>query len=94
MEKCIMNDNPPYWRNFRFQGSHRHEIFFGKNRKKSIEDGLVVFLEPKLHNMSNLGVHFNKEFDKTLKEAGQMIWMTYYNKTSEDFRKRYGRNYL
>lgn len=94
IEYCIMNDNPPYWRNKRFPGSHRHEIFFGKNRKKSIEDGLVVFLEPKMHNMSKNGVHFNWEFDMTLKEAGQMIWMTHYKKTSDDFRKRYGKNYL
>lgn len=93
-EYCIMNDNPPWWRNKRFQGSHRHEIFFGKNRKKSIEDGLVVFLEPKMHNMSKDGVHFNSEFDLTLKEAGQMVWMTYYKKTSDDFRQRYGKNYL
>lgn len=28
-EKCIMSDNPPYWRNFRFNGSERHEIYFG-----------------------------------------------------------------
>ena len=50
MEKCIMNDNPPLWRNFRYNGSERHEIFEGRtgNRKKSIEDGLVIFLSPKL----------------------------------------------
>ena len=89
-----MNDNPPYWRNTRFPGSHRHEIFFGKNRKKSIEDGLVVFLKPELHNMSKKGVHFNKDFDLKLKETGQYIWQKYYNKTTEDFIKRYGKNYL
>ena len=93
-EFCIMNDNLPYWSNKRFQGSHRHEIFFGKNRKKSIEDGLVVFLTPELHNMSNMGVHFNWEFDQKLKETGQMIWMSHYHKTSDDFRQRYGKNYL
>lgn len=93
-EFCIMPDNPPYWRNTRFQGSHRHEIFFGKNRKKSIEDGLVVFLTPELHNMSNLGVHFNADFDLKLKEEGQLAWKKYYDATNEDFIKRYGKNYL
>jgi len=94
-EFCIMDDNPPYWRNYRETGLHRHEIFFGTaNRKKSIEDGLVVFLTPKMHNMSNKGVHFNKEFDNELKQTGQAKWCEYYNKTNEDFIKRYGRNYL
>lgn len=94
-EKCIMNDNPPIWYNKRFQGSHRHEIFYGvKNRKKSIEDGLVVFLRPELHNASSLGVHFNKELDLELKQAGERKWCEYYNKTPDEFRQRYHKNYL
>ena len=94
-EFCIVDDNPPYWRNHRTNGLVRHEIFYGvRNRKKSIEDGLVVFLTPRMHNMSNQGVHFNKEFDNQLKQLGQKAWMEYYNKTTNDFIKRYGRNYL
>ena len=93
-EFCIMPDNPPKWRNVRFNGSHRHEVMFASNRKKSIEDGLVVFLEPKLHNMSQQGVHFNREFDLELKRVAQKIWCKYYNKTKEDFIKRYHKNYL
>jgi len=93
-EKCIMNNNPPKWYNYRFKGSHRHEIFFGSNRKKSIEDGLVVFLEPRLHNMSKEGVHFNKNFDLELKKVAQKTWCEYYNKTKDDFIRRYGRSYL
>jgi len=94
-EFCIMDDNPPYWRNYRETGLHRHEIFFGTaNRKKSIEDGLVVFLEPKMHNGSNMGVHYNKQFDKQLKQAGEDRWIEYYGKTKEEFRERYGRNYI
>ena len=94
-EYCIIEDNPPYWRNYRLPGLHRHEIFYGtSNRKKSIEDGLVVYLAPEMHNMSNKGVHFNKSFDNELKRVGQTTWMTYYNKSEEDFRKRYGKNYI
>lgn len=53
----------------RFEGSHRHEVFFGTgNRQKSIKLGLVVFLTPEMHNMSNYGVHFNKAFDYELKQ--------------------------
>ena len=89
-----MNDNPPLWRNFRFNGSHRHECIFGKNRQKSIDDGLVVFLTPELHNMSNKGVHFNKEFRDMMQQEAQRRWMEYYNKSIDDFIKRYGKNYL
>ena len=94
-EFCIMDDNPPRWYNHREPGLVRHEVFFGrKNRQKSIEDGLVVFLTPFNHNMSNYGVHFNAGFDEELKQIGQKKWMEYYNKTEEDFIERYGRNYL
>ena len=90
-----MNDNPPLWRNFRFNNSHRHEVFFGtRNRQKSIDDGLVVYLTPELHNMSNKGVHFNKEFRDKMQQEAQRRWMQYYNKSIDDFRNRYGKNYL
>lgn len=94
-EFCIMPDNPPLWRNKRFEGSHRHEVFYGTaNRKKSIEDGLVIFLSPELHNMSNMGIHFNHEFDKWAKMVAQLAWTEYYNKTVDDFRQRYGKSWL
>lgn len=90
-----MNDNPPLWRNKRFIGLHRHEVFFGvRNRQKSIDDGLVVFLTPELHNMSKKGVHYNKDFRDIMQKQAQMIWMLHYNKSTEDFIKRYGKNYL
>lgn len=94
-EFCIMPDNTPIWRNHRVEGTHRHEIFYGTaNRKKSIEDGMVIFLRPQLHNMSNAGIHFNKEFDLEVKQAAERRWLEYYGGTIEDFIKRYGRNYL
>lgn len=90
-----MPDFPPIWRNHREEGLHRHEIFFGTvNRKKSIDDGLVIFLTPELHNMSDVGIHFNHEFDLMVKKAAQRVWMDYYGKTVEDFRKRYGKSWL
>lgn len=74
---------------------HRHEVFFGtRNRQKSIDDGLIVFLRPEMHNASKVGVHFNREFDLYLKQIAERAWLEYYDKTTEDFIKRYGRNYL
>ena len=95
-EFCIM----PYdvrWSTRRFEGSHRHEIFGGfssGNRDKSIEDGLVIFLRPEDHNMSNKGIHFNKEFDLYAKRKAQLRWMEFYGKTEEQFRERYGKSWL
>lgn len=96
MEKCIMNDNPPFWRNYRFSGSERHEVFEGRtgNRKKSIEDGLVIFTTPQLHRTGKLSIHLSpKQWEETtqMQKISVEIWCKYYNKTEEDFRERYGK---
>lgn len=95
-EFCIMPSNLPYWDNKRFFGSHRHEAFFGvRNRQKSIDDGLIVFLTYENHEGTN-GVHGKKGhyLDNMIKVEAEIAWLKYYNKTIEDFIKRYGRNYL
>lgn len=95
-EFCIMRDNPPYWRNKRFNGSHRHEVFYGtRNRKKSIEDGLIVFLTYENHEGTN-GVHGKNGhiLDLMLKQEAEKTWLIYYNKTINEFIERYGKNYL
>lgn len=93
-EFSIMPPSPLY-KTHRETGLVRHEVFFGTaNRKKSIELGLVVFLTPKMHNMSNEGVHFNREFDLKLKRIGQEVAMKYYNWSINDFIDEFGKNYL
>lgn len=89
-----MDNNYPMWANYRFTNSHKHHIMGGAYRKKSDEDGLVIFLTPELHNMSNQGIHFNKWFDNYAKKEAQKKWMAYYNKTVDDWVARYGHNYL
>lgn len=76
------------------QNIHTHEVFFGKNRQKSIEDGCCVYLCGRHHNQSRQGVHFNKELDISLKKLMETSWLKYYDATIDDFIKRYGRNYL
>ena len=73
---------------------HTHEVFFGKNRKKSIEDGCCVYLCGKHHNQSNEGVHFSHDLDLKLKIAMEKAWLKEYDKTIEDFIERYGKNYI
>lgn len=98
-EFCIMPNNPPYWENKRFTGSERHEVFEGRNgnRNKSIEDGLVIFTTPELHRTGRKSIHLNPHFwreEVKLQEIAEKSWIEYYGKTKEDFRKRYGKNYL
>jgi hypothetical protein len=92
-EYCIMRPDVR-WSTKRFEGSHRHEIFGADNRHKSIEDGLVIFLRPEDHNMSERGIHANREFDLYAKRKAQLRWMEFYGKTEEQFRKRYGKSWL
>lgn len=74
---------------------HKHHIFEGAaNRKLSERDGLWIWLRADWHNLSDYGVHFNKELDLKLKRIAQKKWQEYYNKTKEDFIKEYGKNYL
>lgn len=74
------------------EGLHLHHIYGGANRKNSDRYGCVVWLRADWHNMSDYGVHFNKDLDRRLKEECQ-----------EEFEKRwghdkfmsvFGRNYL
>ena len=74
---------------------HCHHIMFGKNRKKADEDGLTVWLCYEHHEGTN-GVH-GKEghlLDLKLKEIAERMWLGYNEKTIDDFRERYGRNYI
>lgn len=72
-----------------------HHIFYGTaNRRLSDEDGLTVYLCFD-HHRGRFGVHNdNIEKDKLLKRVAQRAYMRKYKKTTEDFIKRYGKNYL
>ena len=73
-----------------------HEVFFGTaNRKKSIEDGLVIPLCKQYHHRGNLiGIHQDIKLNTKYKKVAEKRWLEYYNKTIEDFIDRYGQNYL
>lgn len=74
----------------------KHEVFFGSaNRKLSIEDGLVIPLCKELHHNGNLiGIHKDKNLNEKWRKIAEKRWCEFYNKTPEQFLKRYGRNYL
>lgn len=91
--KSIMPQNF-MWSNKYFEGSHKHHIFGASNRKFSEQDGLFIYLTPEMHNMSDKGIHFNKEFMEYSKKIAEETWCKHYDKTKDDFIKRYGKNFL
>lgn len=75
---------------------HFHHILFGvRNRQKADDDGLAVYLCYQ-HHEGTYGVHGKKghALDIALKTIAEKTWISYYNKSEEDFIKRYGKNYL
>ena len=94
-EFCIMPPSHLY-STFRFAGSERHEVFEGRtgNRKKSIEDGLVIFLTPERHRTGKNAIHKDYEFWLEVKKIAEKRWCEFYGKPKEQFLKRYGRNYI
>lgn len=80
---------------------HLHEVYGGHNRAKSKEDGMVIPLCGSHHNLSNQGIHFNKQLDEKIKKQAEKIWIRTYcddeltpEEKVEKFIGRYGINYL
>lgn len=72
---------------------HRHHIFYGMAKRKISEKyGCWCYLCAIHHNLSNAGVHFNKELDIELKQMAQKRFNEVY--PDLDFLKTFGRNYL
>lgn len=78
-----------------YYGLESHHCLLGKNRKKAEEDGLKVWLCYDHHRGTN-GVHGKNghELQEHLKIIAEKVWLKEYNKTKDDFRERYGRNYI
>lgn len=75
-------------------GKHLHHVYFGRaNRSISEKYNCVIYLSPEEHNMSNKGVHFNRDFDLMLKREYQRKLETA-GWTREEFIETFGRNYI
>jgi hypothetical protein len=73
-------------------GLDEHHVFFGQNRKASEIYGLKVYL---CHDSCHLnGVHQDAKLNRALQSKVQKIAMKHYKWSIEDFRDRFGRNYL
>lgn len=74
-------------------GLHEHHIFEGTGRRKQSEKyGMKIWLCGRHHNLSNEGVHFNKELDLRIKRIAQKKFEETYKDL--DFIKIFGRNFI
>lgn len=88
LEHCIICGRPKV---------NKHEIFFGTaNRQISKNYGLVIPLCEEIHHNQYAckGIHFDKNLCDEWHRIGQEKFMEYYNKTIDEFRGIFGKNYL
>lgn len=73
-------------------GLHKHHIYGGPNRRISEKQGFYIWLKPEWHNLSDKGIHFDKEFDLEVKRLCQRKFEETHSR--EEFMALIGRNYL
>ena len=88
----VFQDNKECWVCHRTGNLHSHHIFGAANRKWSEKYGLKLWLCPEHHNMSDAGIHFNKELDDHAKQMAQLYFELMYG--ADKFMEIFGRNYL
>lgn len=71
---------------------HKHHIFFGPNRQNSEKYGCWVYLCAWHHNMSNVGVHFNRLLDVELKREAQQKFEELHS--HGEFMEVFGKNWI
>lgn len=69
---------------------HLHEIYAGSRRKLSMKWGLCIPICHECHSK----YQNDKEFNDYWYKIGQKSFMKYYNKTADEFREIFGKNYL
>ena len=71
---------------------HRHHVYGGPLRQKSEQWGCWVYLRADYHNMSEHGVHFDRQLDLRLKRECQEAFEARFG--HEKFMEIFGKNYL
>ena len=69
----------------------RHEVFHGANKQKAKRYGLWINVCPECHNKIHVT---DGTLDKLLKENAQRQAMLVYGWDTDEWRRRFGKNYL
>lgn len=90
MSKSLLGNYPECYVCHTSIGLHRHHVFEGAGRREISErEGCWVYLCGRHHNLSNRGVHFDKELDLRIKRECQRRWMERNEATEDDFRSTF-----
>ena len=92
MSKSILQDEKKCFLCGSINNLHKHHIYGGANRKISDKNGFWIWLTGYWHNLSDEGVHFNKNLDLHLKKICQKKFEE--TSSREEFVKLIGKNYL
>lgn len=90
--KSILQDEKKCYITGSTNNLHKHHVYMGSDRKKADKWGCWVWLRADWHNMSNYGVHFNKDLDLRLKREMQEAFEKKYGK--KKFLEVFHKNYL
>ena len=71
-----------------------HHLFGASNRNNSDRDGLTVYLCADCHRQHRESVHQSGTVAQWAHMFGQVLWMLDTGLGVDDFRRRYGKNYL
>ena len=88
----LLQDNKQCYITGQVINLHRHHVFQGPRRKASEKWGCWVWLTAEMHNMSNKGVHFNRELDIRIKQDMQRAFEAKHG--HDKFMEVFGKNYL
>lgn len=83
----LLDESNIYWPDL-----EKHHVFGGANRMVSEEEGLTVYLCPQHHRTGPAGVHNSRKIDLIIKGYAEAAWEQ--NHTPEEFREKFGKNYL
>lgn len=84
-KQCYICGNP--------QNIHKHHVFYGSsNRSNSEKYGCWIYLCAPHHNMSDMGIHFDKELDLEIKKNCQREFERIYD--HDTFLKVFGKSYI
>ena len=94
MSKSLLQEEKACYITGSTSNLHRHHCFGSFNRKKSEKYGMWIYLRSDWHNLSDYGIHFDKELDLRVKRLAQALLEAEEGWNRERFIKEFGRSWL